>query len=442
MKPGIILVDDDNSGRNMLAGFLEKHGFNVSAFDNAESALETFSREGFDLALLDVKLPGMSGIELTSKLKSIDPTLPVILITAYGDIGTAVSGMKAGAADYLTKPVELQELELVIEKQLENRRLILENKLLREQLSDNKPDYIVAESRQMKEILSTISRISATDTPVLVTGESGVGKELVARIIHENSGFSGAFIPINCAAIPENLIESELFGAEPGAYTSANKRKQGKIELANNGTLFLDEIAELPLMLQPKLLRFLQEGTFFRLGGTQELSPNVRVLAATNRNVEELVAQKKMREDLYFRLAVIKINIPPLRERHEDLAVLAENFVAKFAEKHGKAIKELSRKALNTILRHKWPGNVRELANSIERAVLLTRHEILSPEDLQLLPQSLVSESELLCDVEKNHIEKVLKETGWHLANASERLGIHRNTLRNKMNEYNIHKPE
>jgi len=438
MKPTILLVDDEPGGRKLLAGFLEKQGYDIDTFPDAESAFETFQNRGFDAALVDVKLPGMSGIELTAKLLEIDPTLPVILVTAYGGVETAVGGMKAGAADYLTKPVDLEELKLVIKKQLELRKLEEENRLLKEQIEASFPDEIISESAQMHEILSTVSRIAAADTPVLITGESGVGKEVVARAIHESSGRPGAFVPINCAAIPETLIESELFGAEPGAYTGANKRRKGKIELADTGTLFLDEVAEIPTHLQPKLLRFLQEGSFFRLGGSAEISPSVRIIAATNRDMSDMVGKSKFREDLYFRLAVITIDIPPLRERHEDLISLAKKLVEKFAEKHAKLVRGFSKDALDTVLRHSWPGNVRELANTIERAVLLSRTELLTSEDLRLLSPSATPKSDNLADIERAHILKVLNAVGWQMNRAADRLGIHRNTLRNKIKEYGI----
>lgn len=256
MKSEIILIDDEAGGRKLLTGFLEKQDYTVDPFPDAESALEAFEKKGYDAALVDVKLPGMDGIELTGKFLAIDPSIPVVLITAFGGVDTAVAGMKAGAADYLTKPIELEELKLVLNKQLEIRRLENENRILKEQLAASFPDDIIAESKQMREVLSTVARVADTDAPVLITGESGVGKEIVARAIHEASGRKGGFVPINCAAIPETLLESELFGAEPGAYTGAKTRRKGKIELADKGTLFLDEVAELPLHLQPKLLRF------------------------------------------------------------------------------------------------------------------------------------------------------------------------------------------
>lgn len=438
MKAKIILIDDETGGRNLLSGFLEKQGCYVDAFPNAEAALKAFVKRGYDIALVDVKLPGMNGIELTSKMLQIDPTLPVVLVTAFGGVDTAVSGMKAGAADYLTKPVDLQELKLIISKQIERRRLEDENKLLREQLDSAFPEEIIAESEQMQEILSTVSRIACADTAVLITGESGVGKELIARTIHNASGRAGSFVPINCAAIPENLLESELFGAEPGAYTGAKKRMRGKIELADRGTLFLDEIGELPTSLQPKLLRFLQEGSFFRLGGDQEISPDVRVLAATNRDIKKLISDGDMREDLYFRLAVITIEIPPLRERHKDLIALSKRLVDKFAAKHGKRELVLSKKAMDSILRHPWPGNVRELSNTLERAVLLTRSQQIAPEDLQMLKPSNAVKSDRLEEVERAHILNVLEAVDWQMTRAADRLGIHRNTLRNKIKDYNL----
>ena len=440
MKAKILLIDDEKGGRELLSGFLVKQGYEVDPFADAESALEAFSRRGYDIALVDVKLPGMSGIDLTEKLLKIDPTLPVVLVTAFGGVDTAVSGMKAGASDYLTKPVDLEELKLIISKQIDLRRLEDENRLLKEQLDSAFPEDIIAESEQMRSILSTVSRIASADAPVLITGESGVGKELIARTIHNASGRKGSFVPINCAAIPENLLESELFGAEPGAYTGAKSRMRGKIELADKGTLFLDEIGELPVSLQPKLLRFLQEGRYFRLGGHEEISPNVRVLAATNRDVKKMVSDGGMREDLYFRLAVITIEIPPLRERHKDLIQLSRRLVENFAQKHGKADLSLSKESIDGILRHTWPGNVRELANTLERAVLLTRRDCIMPEDLQILTEPNSAKSDKLTDVERTHILNILEAVDWQLTRAADRLGIHRNTLRNKIKEYDLDK--
>jgi len=440
MKAKVLFVDDEAGGRKLLSGFLEKQGCDIDAFGDAESALAAFKKQGYDIALVDVKLPGMNGIELTARMLEIDPSLPVVLITAFGGVETALAGMKAGAADYLTKPVDLEELKIVIAKQLEHRNLEDENRILREQLESVFPEDIVAESKQMQEILSTVSRVARTNTPVLITGESGVGKELIARTIHNASGRRGNFVPVNCAAIPETLIESELFGAEPGAYTGAKKRMRGKIELADRGTFFLDEIGELPLNLQPKLLRFLQEGSFYRLGGDSQICPDVRVVAATNRDVIDMFGDGKMREDLYFRLAVITIEIPPLRERQKDLLELAERLVRRFTEKHGKRVKGFSREATDAILRHKWPGNVRELSNSIERAVLLSRTELLTPENLQMMTFFSPAQSDLLADIEKAHIGKILEATGWQMTLAAERLGVHRNTLRNKIKEYSLKK--
>ncbi|HHS50366.1 MAG TPA: sigma-54-dependent Fis family transcriptional regulator [candidate division Zixibacteria bacterium] len=438
MNRSILLIDDEDTARTMLAKFLAKNEYDVIDLPDAEAGLDLFHKRGFDIALLDVKLPGMSGIELTQKLLEIDPSLPVVLITAFGGVDTAVEGMKAGAQDYLVKPIDLEELKIVIAKQIDNRKLAEENRVLREQIERINSDALIAESRQMEDILSMVSRVAPTDAPVLITGESGVGKELIARTIHDLSGRSGAFIPINCAALPANLLESELFGAEPGAYTGANKRMRGKIELADGGTLFLDEVAEIDLPLQPKLLRFLQEGSYFRLGGNALIAPSVRVISATNRDVRVLVEAGQMREDLYYRLAVISIEIPPLRERKDDLVTLADRLLERFVAKHGKPIRGLSKEARDALIRHPWPGNIRELMNTLERAVILSRTELITPVDLQIVSGGHLPNSELLADVERAHIRRVLDETDWHISNAADRLGIHRNTLRNKIAEYGL----
>ena len=444
-KPSILIVDDEKNQRELLSKFFEKQGYKTFAASTATEAEEIFRKQGFDSAIIDLKLPDFDGIELLRRLRSIDPDLGAVILTAYGTISAAAEGIKSGAAEFMEKPVDLANLAKVIESIIEKRQIIAENKLLKEISSANIPADIVAESPQMKEILSIVARVAPTDATVLITGESGTGKELIARLIHQNSKRAQrTFVPINCAAIPETLIESELFGYEPGAFTGARKRQIGKLELADGGTIFLDEIGDLPLLVQAKILRFLEDGQFFRLGGTQPVKTDVRVISATNRDIKSMVSEGKFREDLYYRLNVIHIHIPPLRERKEDLVVLAEKYLKQFARKHGKPIKGFTPEAKDRILRYPWPGNIRELRNTIERAVILSRREFIQKE---LIPSPHYdyatttyegSELKTLAEVEREYIIKVLEYCNGNQSEAARILGLHRNTLRNKLKEYGL----
>jgi len=445
-KSKILIVDDEPSQRELLAGFLNKKGFATKCAGSVAEAIEIFENEGFDIAVLDLKLPDGDGIELLKKLRAIDPDLGAIFLTAYASISFAVEGIRAGAEEFLEKPVELSQLEILLRKLTDHRKIVIENHALLETSAMNLPSEIIAESLQMKEIINIVARVAPTDAIVLITGESGTGKELVARLLHSGSNRSQKpFVPINCAAIPETLLESELFGYEPGAFTGARKRQSGKFEMASGGTVFLDEIGDFPALLQAKLLRFLEDGTFYRLGGTELVSPDVRIISATNRNIEKMVKSGTFREDLYYRLNLIRIHIAPLRERSADLLKLAKIFLNNFAKKHNKNIVGFTEDARNRFLRYDWFGNVRELKNVIERAVILSRNEYIpanlipvNDEDSQETITVRKLDLRKLADIEREHILAILRYCNDNQTEAAKILGIHRNTLRNKLKEYGI----
>lgn len=439
----IMVVDDEESQREMLGGFLHKEGFSVSLADSGETALKLCQDEFFEVALIDLKMPGMDGIELLSKLKEINPEIQVIVITAHGSIETAVEAMRKGAFHYVNKPVDLEELKINVKKSLENQKVLAENRFLKEQLEEKYKDLkIIGESKAIRDVLSTVARVAKTDSTVLIRGDSGTGKELVARAIHTLSDrVSRNFISLSCAAIPETLLESELFGYEKGAFTGATRRKEGRFELADAGTLFLDEIGDLSLETQVKLLRVIEAQEFERLGGKETIKVSVRIISATNQDLERKIKEKSFREDLYYRLNVVSILIPPLRERKEDILPLVEHFIQKYNQKTGKKIQGITTEAKDILLSYPWPGNIRELENVIERAIVLSRGEAIDKPDLAYLSAQKAEQfpSDFsLKELEKSQILKVLERTGGNLSQAAELLGIHRNTLRLKMKEYGI----
>jgi DNA-binding NtrC family response regulator len=443
----ILIVDDEKSQRDMLSGSLEKEGYSVATAESGFEAIGLCEDKYFEVALIDLKMPGMDGIELLKKLKEINPEIQVIIMTAYGTIETAVEAMKLGAYHYVNKPINLDELKLNVKKALENHHLLAENKYLRTELEEKYKDVqIIGESRIIKEVLSTVSRVAKSKSTVLIRAESGTGKELVARAIHALSDRAGRrFIPVSCAALPETLLESELFGYEKGAFTGAIKRKEGRFELADGGTLFLDEIGDIPLETQVKILRAIEFQEFERLGGRETLKVDVRIISATNQDLEKKINEGTFREDLYYRLNVISIFIPPLRERKEDLMLLVDHFIKKANQKCGKSIKGITTEVKDIILNYDWPGNVRELENVIERGVVLSRTDVIDKNDLPYLglmkpKEAIASINVSLRDMEKNHILNTLKRTDWNLGKVAEILGIHRNTLRLKMKEYGIEK--
>ncbi len=445
-KIKILIVDDEKSQRDLLSGFLSKNGFDVSSAENGEDALKKYRSVFSPIAIVDMKMPGMNGLELLVKLKEINPFIQVLVLTAFGSVETAVSAMKAGAHDYLTKPIEeLEELILKLQKAADQNRLVVDNKVMSERIKEIFPSSeMIGESPEMHKVKELITLVAPQDTTLLITGESGTGKELVARAVHALSPRANKkLVAINCAAFPENLLESELFGYEKGAFTGAGKLKQGRFELADGGTLFLDEIGELPLTMQVKLLRVLEEKKIERLGSVNEIDLDIRIIATTNRDLEKMIEEKTFREDLYYRLNVVRLHLPSLAERGGDILLLANKFIDSCKKKIGKEIKGLTPDAAEMLTSYNWPGNVRELENIIERAIILTRSDYVDKVALVGISQNSgkkqsAFELQTLANLEKNQIEMTLRKLDWSLQKTADSLGIHRNTLRSKIKEYDI----
>lgn len=444
----ILVVDDEPAQLELLSGFLKKQGFETVLAQSATKALEIFRHEPFDLIVTDQKMPDMSGLDLLKAVRAINPEASVIVITAYGTVDTAVAAIKSGAADYLTKPVNLDELLYRVEQVRERGRLLSENRELREALEiHHRIEGIIGEGGRMLEVFSLVRRVAPSEATVLIRGESGTGKELIAKAIHYGSPrASGPMIRVNCAALPETLLESELFGHEKGAFTGALAARKGRFELADGGTLFLDEIGDLPLPLQAKLLRVLQEREFERIGSSKPVRVNVRILAATHRDLEALLKVGQFREDLYYRLNVVTIGLPPLRERREDLPLLMDHFLRLFAQKNRKTIRGFTQEAREILLRYDYPGNVRELENIIERAVVLTRDDVIGTADLPLSSQGLEGEERKQAGlpatveaVERKMITEALARSGGVQTRAAEMLGISERALRYKLNKYGLY---
>ena len=441
------MVDDEPAQRELVGGFLRKQGFEVAEAPDGRTALERFRKEPFDLLLTDQRMPGLSGLELLEAARAVTPAVAVIIMTAYGTIETAVAAIKGGAADYLTKPLNLDELLHRIAQVRERQRLIMENRELREALQErHRVEGIIGESGRMQEVLSLVRRVAGSDATILIQGESGTGKELIARAIHYASPRAGApLVSVNCAALPETLLESELFGHEKGAFTGAVAARKGRFELADGGSLFLDEIGDLPLHLQVKLLRVLQEREFERVGSSRPVAVNVRLLAATHRDLEALVRAGRFRDDLYYRINVVSISLPPLRERREDIPLLLDHFVEKFSRRNGKRIGGLTREAREALLRYDYPGNVRELENLVERAVILTRDEVIGLEDLPLGVKEREGETSgetsltvLVEGLERRMIREALARADGVQTQAAEILGISERVLRYKLKKYGL----
>jgi two-component system response regulator HydG len=450
----ILVVDDDRAHRTMLKTLLGGWGYAVAEADDGAAAVAEVREEPFDLVLMDIRMVHVSGIEALAEIKAFNPALPVILMTAYASVETAVEALKKGAYDYLTKPLDFDELKLTIRRAMEHLHLAEENRMLRENLKEQYDRInLLGHSAAMTRLLETVAQIAPTEATVLITGESGTGKELIAGAIHYNSlRKDGPFVKINCAALTESLLESELFGHEKGAFTGADRRKEGKFRQADGGTLFLDEVSEMSLGMQVKLLRVLQEREITRVGGSDVLAVDVRIIAATNRDLLQEIGQGRFRDDLYYRLNVVNLTVPPLRERREDIPLLAQHFLVRFAEKNRKAIKGFAPRAMDRLLRHPWPGNVRELMNAVERGVVLARSEWLGEDDLALtLPggappasaeppgeQALSVEGTSLEELERAAILKTLEDAGGNKSEAARRLGITRRTLHKKLKQYGL----
>jgi DNA-binding NtrC family response regulator len=447
----VLIVEDGETQREMLRDFLEGEGFEVSEAANGERAVERVEKGFFDLLLLDFKMPGMDGMEVLERVKAMNPEIDVIMMTAYGTIETAVRAIKTGAADYITKPIDLEELRLLIERICEHRTLLKENESLREELRTKgvTTDQIIYRSSVMQEVINLAGRVSGSSATVLIQGESGTGKELLARLIHNLSPRSErTMITVNCAALPENLLESELFGHEKGAFTGASSRRIGRFEEADGGTLFLDEIGELTPAVQVKLLRFLQEQEFQRVGGNRTLHSDVRIVSATNQELEARVRQGAFREDLYYRLNVVAMTIPPLRERREDLPPLMDHFLDLFAASNNKDIKGIDSKARDLLLKYDYPGNVRELENIMERAVVITRGSVITTGDLPFSAGRTDADvdgaegdknlKDALEGVERRMVAEAMAAAGNHQTRAAGQLGISERMLRYKLKKYGL----
>lgn len=445
----IVVVDDEPAQRELIGGFLTKQGHEVFAAASGPEALAYVTNRQVDLVLSDCRMPGMTGPELLLGIKAVNPEIPLVLMTAYGTVETAVQAMKDGAADYLAKPLDLEELLVRLARVAERSRLRSEVRDLQARLVErHRLEGIIGESGRMQEVLALTKRVAPSDATVLVRGESGTGKELIARAIHFNSPRAhGPLVNLNCAALPEQLLESELFGHEKGAFTGAIAQRKGRFEQADGGSIFLDEIGDLSPALQVKLLRVLQEREFERVGGNRTLTANVRVLAATHRDLERAMREGSFREDLYYRLNVVTIQIPPLRERREDIPLLLEHFLRKFASKNRRDVTGLTATARDALLKYDYPGNVRELENIVERATLLCRGRVIDLEDLpatvrpgqrspgEPLPKDLPG---VLADIERQAIESALERSGGVQTQAAEALGISERVLRYKMKKYGL----
>ncbi|HEY5535589.1 MAG TPA: sigma-54 dependent transcriptional regulator [Ignavibacteria bacterium] len=444
-KHKIFVVDDERIVRESLFHWFEDEGYEVDTAEDGEKALKMFEKGKFDLVLLDMRMPGMSGLELLVKIKEIDPVCIVILITAFASVPSAIQALKEGAYDYVTKPVDPDELNHLVKNALEQKSLKDENIILKTKIEQMIiPDNLIGDSSEMLKIFELINSVAPTDTTVMIRGESGTGKELVAKAIHLNS--KRKYFPIvtvNCGAIAETLLESEFFGHEKGAFTGANYRRKGKFEMANGGTIFLDEIGSISLKMQVELLRIIETKKFCRVGGNDIITSDFRVIAATNEALEDLVKQGKFREDLYYRLNVFSLFIPPLRERRKDISSLAYFFLRKYSSAMNKNIDKISDEAMEFLNNFDWPGNVRELENAIERAVVVGKTGVLELKDLPFssrnIPDTETGTSSL-AEIEKKHIEKILALNKWNIQKCSEILGIERATLYSKIAKYGLKK--
>jgi two-component system response regulator PilR (NtrC family) len=448
-KAKILVVEDEQSMREILGMLLETEGYSVVTAADGTEGLAWLQKDIFDLIITDIKMPGADGFEILKKSQELSPDTLVIMITAFGSMESAIEAMKLGAYDYIYKPFKIDEIRLIVKNAIDKRRLSTEVSLLREKIKTTyEVENIIGKSPKMQEILRLVPKIASNNSNVLITGESGTGKDLVASALHNLSPRSDKnFVAINCASFPEGLLESELFGHMKGAFTGAIQNKQGLFEVADGGTLFLDEVAEIPLNLQSKLLRAIENGTFRRLGGTTDIKVDVRIISATNKNLKEAVASGAFREDLYFRLNVIPLHLPPLRERKEDIPLLIEHFLKKYSDRKV----QFSGSAMNMLINYTWRGNVRELENTIERILLFTESDVITEADLPAeiteglkekrhLPEIAdgIDLEDLLSNIEKWYLTEALKITGGKKTEAAELLGLSFRSFRHKLSKYGI----
>jgi DNA-binding NtrC family response regulator len=433
----ILIVDDELIMRESLAGWLERDGHIVQTAPGGEDALEKLKESRFDILLVDIKMEGMSGLDLLRQVKENDPDVSVVMITAYGSIPTAIEAMKNGAYDYMLKPFDPNELGVLIEKIIRHQNQTREMQFLRAEVRERtRFESMIGQSRSMQEIFSLICDVAPMESTVLITGETGTGKGLAAKAIHTNSPRgNGPFVTVNCGAIPEHLMESELFGHQKGAFTDAKETKKGRLELAHGGTLFLDEVGEISMRMQIDLLRVLEDRVFYRVGGTQPMEVDFRVIAATNRNLEKAIKDGSFREDLFYRLNVISLKMPALKQHKEDIPLLAEHFLQRFILETNKTIDRISREAMDELMLYDWPGNVRELENAIERAVVVGKDRQVLPEHLPIFCHEpfLGPQNNTLKEVEKVHIRQILVDNDWNIARSARILGIDRTTLYSKI---------
>jgi len=441
----LLIVDDELVVRDSLSKWFKQDGYKVETAEDTAHAIKWMNNGPWDVILLDIKMPGMSGLELQKRLKEIDPSTTTIMITAFASVESAVQALKEGAFDYVTKPVDPDHLSHLVVNALRQKKLANENAQLREHLSEIvSGDEIIGNSPQMKKVIELSKTVAQTDTTVMIRGESGSGKELIARAIHANSVRRYfPIIAVNCGAVPETLLESELFGHEKGAFTGAQYRRKGKFEMADGGTIFLDEIGTISQKMQVQLLRVIESKQFTRVGGNEVIHSDFRIICATNRDLEAAVKEGTFREDLYYRLNVFTVFIPPIRERRSDIPLLVSHFLKKYSGIMNKPVIEITPDAVDLLVRYDWPGNVRELENVIERAMVLAKPPAIRPDDLpfQMVPKHHTPTDDSIASVEKAHIEAILGRTGWNITRSADILSIDRVTLYNKIAKYGLSKP-
>lgn len=452
MKPKILIVDDDETHCRMLETVLNAENYETAVSPDGQAAIEAVETTFFDLILMDIRMAKLGGIEALEKIKTLNPEIPIIMMTAYSSVATAVKAMKSGAYDYLTKPLDIDELTLLIDKALRHTRLEQENVLLKEQLG-SRFDFsnIIGRSQAMKELLETVALVAPTEATILIQGESGTGKELIANAVHQNSSRSSQpLIKVNCAALPETLLESELFGHEKGSFTGAQSARKGRFQMAHKGTIFLDEIAEIPMSLQSKILRVLQEREFESVGSSKTIKVDTRIITATNKDLQEEIQANRFREDLYYRINVVSLTAPALRLRRDDIPLLADHFLKRYAEKNKKTLNGFTPKAMDQLVHYNWPGNVRELENVLERAVIMARGRLitaeefpsnlkaLDPEPEPKVPEANPPAERSLKQMEKEMILQTLSESDGNRTRTAKILGISRRTLQLKLKEYGV----